>query len=147
MVCSSSGLPVVSRKTGKSCQFPMKTFTAAVILRRIYSVKLISALHYFRQPTVTMWLLSVRDYFPLGVCNWGRLNIAGVQGIQSPRLHGFSSCFLPIARKCSKFPISHRHLTTISRQMQFLTPLTTSCWLPANTVIKNFSFIHYSKVV
>lgn len=91
-----------------------------------------------------MWLLSIKDCFPLGVCNWGRLNILGVQRIQSPRLGGFSSCSLPNARKCSKFPISHRALTAMPCQMHFLTPLSISCMLPANTAVKcdHKIFIH-----
>lgn len=49
MVWSNTGMAVVSRKTGKSCQFPMKTFIAALIFRSIYSVNLISASHYLRE--------------------------------------------------------------------------------------------------
>lgn len=47
-------------------------------------------------------------------------------------------------RKCSKFTVSHRPLITMLCQMHFLTLVSISCWLPANTAVKcdHKIFIH-----
>lgn len=127
MVCSSSGMPVVSRKTGKSCQFSMKTFTAAVILRRIYSVRPISASRYLRETHCDNAAFKHQGLLPSWCLQLRQAEHPESSKDPISRLRGFSSCYLPIARKCSKFPISHRPLTTMPCQMHFLTLLSISC--------------------
>ena len=108
MVLSCRRMPVESRKKGNSCLFPMKTFTAVLMLRRVYPMKLVSASCSLRETHcdkvasehhgfISLWLLAAE----------GSRSILGVKGMLSPRLHGFSGCYLPIPRQSSRAPVRH----------------------------------------
>lgn len=133
MVCSSSGMPVVSRKTGKSCRFPMNTFAAAVILRMIYSVKLISASHHLKETHCDNVTFKCQGLLPSGCLQ--------LRQVEHPRSSGdpitqaaWVQQLLPTHyQKMLQVP---RHLTTMSCQMHFFTLLKISRRLPANTAVK-----------
>lgn len=136
MVCSSSGMPVVSRKTGKSCQLSMKTFTVAVILRRIYSVRPISASRYLRETHCDNAAFKHQ-----GLLSSRCLQLRQAEHPESSKdpvsQAAWVQQLLPTHfQKFSKFPISHRPLTTMPCQMHFLTLLSISCQLPANNGAK-----------
>lgn len=129
VVLSCRRMPAESRKKGKSCLFPIKTFTAAVILRRVYPMKLVSALHSLKE-THCDHVAFEHHGLALSRC----LELKAVWASQ-----GFRGCSLPgcmglatvtyqllenTPRRLSG--ISCRHHATMSCQMHFLILLSTS---------------------
>lgn len=136
MVLSCRRMPEESRKKGNSCLFPMKTFTEAVILRRVYPVKLVSASHSLRETHCDNVAFEHHGLSPSGC-----LQLKAVWASQEFRECSLPGCMglptvtypLPENTPRPQSGISHRHHATISCQMHFLTLCSISHWLPANT--------------